>query len=118
MTAPTFAGPRGSGDRLVDRRRFLLISLAGALATPVAAEAQQAGKVYRVGLLSMGTFNPDVPMWNGFIAAMREHGYVEGRNLIIRRGAAGDGQPGRLPEFVAGFLRDGVDVIVTTSTRE
>jgi len=36
----------------VDRRRFLLTSVAGVLATPLAAEAQQAaGKVYRVGLI-------------------------------------------------------------------
>src|SRR5262249_27617938 len=64
------------------------------------------------------TIDPDIPMWKGFIDAMREHGYVEGRNVVIRRGAAGDGRPDRLREFVAGFLRDGVDVIVTTSTRE
>jgi len=101
----------------MDRRRFLLTSLAGAL-TPLAAEAQPAGKVYRVGLLSMGTIDPDAPMWNGFIDSMREYGYIEGRNLVIRRGASGDGRPDRLPDFVAGFLRDGVDIIVTTSTRE
>ena len=35
----------------MDRRHFLLTSLAGALATPLASEAQQAGKVYRVGVL-------------------------------------------------------------------
>jgi hypothetical protein len=35
----------------MDRRRFLLTSLAGALAVPLVAEAQQAGKTYRVGLL-------------------------------------------------------------------
>ena len=39
------AGAGGSGDRVVDRRRFLLTSLAGALAAPLAAEAQQTGKV-------------------------------------------------------------------------
>jgi len=36
---------------IVDRRRFLLISLAGVLAAPLAAEAQQFGKVSRVGIL-------------------------------------------------------------------
>ena len=40
----------------MDRRRFLLTSLAGALAAPLAAEAQQAGKVPRIGFLSF-----DVP---------------------------------------------------------
>jgi len=99
-------------------RRAFVTGLGAVLAAPRAAEAQQAGKTYRVGLLSMGTINPDVPMWNGFIDAMREYGYIEGRNLLIRRGATGDGRPDRLPEFLAGFLRDGVDIIVTTSTRE
>ena len=41
----------------------------------------------------MGIINPDVPMWNGFIEAMREQGYEEGGNLVIRRGATGDGRP-------------------------
>jgi hypothetical protein len=36
----------------MDRRRFLLTSLAGALTAPTTAEAQQAGKIARVGLLS------------------------------------------------------------------
>jgi len=99
-------------------RRAFVTGLGAVFAVRLAAQAQQAGKVYRVGLLSMGIINPDVPMWNGFIEAMREQGYEEGRNLVIRRGATGDGRPDRLPEFVAGFLRDGVDVIVTTSTRE
>ncbi len=101
----------------MDRRAFLGTIAGGLLAAQLAAEAQPA-KVYRIGLLSMGTITPDVPMWSAFIDAMREHDYVEGLNLVVRRGAAGDGRPDRLPEFVAGFLRDGVDVIVTTSTRE
>ena len=35
----------------MDRRRFLLTSLAGALAAPLAAEAQHPGKIYRIGIL-------------------------------------------------------------------
>jgi hypothetical protein len=42
------AGAGGSGHRMMDRRRFLLTSLAGALAAPFAAGAQQPGKVYRM----------------------------------------------------------------------
>jgi hypothetical protein len=37
----------------MDRRRFLLTSLAGVLAAPLAAEGQQAGKLYRIGLLGV-----------------------------------------------------------------
>ncbi len=88
------------------------------LAAALAAEAQTAGKVYRVGLLTMGTIIPHEAMWGAFLDTMRGLDYVEGRNLVVLRGAAGGGRPERLSEFVAGFLRDGVDVIVTTSTRE
>src|SRR5215469_14908954 len=98
----------------MDRRAFLGTLAGGLLAAPLAAGAQQERKIYRVGLLSMGTITLDVPLWSAFIDAMREHNYVEGRNRVLRRGAAGDGRPDRLPGFVAGFLRDGVDVIVTT----
>ena len=66
----------------------------------------------------MGTITPHEVMWSAFLEAMRKLGYVEGRNLVVRTRCAGDGRPDRLPEFVTGFLRDGVDVIVTTSTRE
>jgi len=47
----------------MDRRRFLLTSLAGALAAPLAAEAQQAAKIARVGFLATNlAANPRLPM--------------------------------------------------------
>jgi hypothetical protein len=66
---------------MMDRRRFLLISLVGALNAPLAAEAQQAGKVYRLGILSSGaSLSPGA--YSGLlhiIEVLRELGYVEGR---------------------------------------
>ena len=97
---------------------FSLMLCCSTVIVAFAAEAQQAEKIYRVGLLSMGTITPQSVMWNAFLDAMHELNYEEGRNLVVRRGATGDGRPEHLPEFVGGFLRDGVDVIVTTSTRE
>src|SRR5262249_18584801 len=88
------------------------------LAAPLAVGAQQARMLYRVGLLTQGEITPHNAMWNPFLEAMRGLGYVEGQNLVLRRAAAGDGHPERLPGLVAGLLRDGVDLIVTTSTRE
>lgn len=102
----------------MDRRTFIALVSGGLLGTPISAHAQQVEKIYRVGLLTMGTITPHEAMWGAFLQAMRELDYVEGRNLVVRRGAAGDGRPDRLPEFVTGFLRNGVDVIVTTSTHE
>ena len=40
---------------VVDRRRFLLTSLMGAVAAPIRAGAQQAGKIYRIGVLREGS---------------------------------------------------------------
>jgi putative ABC transport system substrate-binding protein len=63
----------------VDRRRFLLTSLASALAAPLGAEAQQAGKVYRIGAL--GAF--DSPGWAGFREGLRELGWEDGRDIVM-----------------------------------
>jgi putative ABC transport system substrate-binding protein len=70
----------------VDRRRFLLTSLAGATTVPLAATAQQAAKIARIGLLVTGP----PPEEHSCVLALRrgftELGYVEGRThvLVIR----------------------------------
>src|SRR5215470_16406545 len=104
----------------MDRRGFLGTLAGGLLARPFVARAQQTGNVYRVGLLTMGTITPEngMGMWGGFLDAMGQLGYVEGSNLVVRRAAVGGQSPERLPGLVAGLLQDGVDIIVTTSTRE
>src|SRR4029453_3223603 len=71
------AGPGGSGDRVMDRRRFLLTSLAGALAGPLAAEAQPAAKMYRVGMVSLGAAQTTPGLFHFLLDALREQGYVE-----------------------------------------
>jgi tetratricopeptide (TPR) repeat protein len=63
------AGEGGSGDggaRVMHRRRFLLTSLAGALAAPLAVEAQPAGKVYRIGYLSGASLVANKPFLEQF----------------------------------------------------
>jgi putative tryptophan/tyrosine transport system substrate-binding protein len=102
----------------VDRRRFLLTLVGGAVAGPLAAEAQQAAKVYHVGLLSVGGSPTTWRVgYRPFIEAMRDLNYVEGRNLIIRPAFA-DGKAERLPALVTELLSGKVDVIVTTANRE
>jgi putative ABC transport system substrate-binding protein len=97
----------------VDRRRFLLTSLAGALAAPLAAGAQ-AGRVYRIGYLSTGpsTSNPFV---EEFREGLRELGWIEGQNIIIDYRFA-EGQFDRLPALAAELIRLKVDVIVASPT--
>ena len=66
----------------MDRRRFLLISLAGLLAAPLAASAQTAGKRSRIGIL-MNLYSPDGDPPRALLQGLRELGYVEGQNLVI-----------------------------------
>jgi putative ABC transport system substrate-binding protein len=97
----------------VDRRRFLVTSLAGAFAAPLSAHAQQAGKVYRVGILGEEASDPSEDrLWQSFRVAMRERGWIEGKNLLIESRWA-EGNPARLPELAADLVRLKVDVIVT-----
>jgi hypothetical protein len=63
---------------VTDRRRFLLTSLGGAFAAPLAAEAQQVGELYRVGYL--GNFPPTpstVSALSSLTDGLREHGYLK-----------------------------------------
>jgi putative ABC transport system substrate-binding protein len=80
-------------------------------------EAQQTGRVYRVGFLSLGARPTQHGLWKTLLDALRERNYVEGQNLIVRLALA-EGRPERLPSLVAELMRAKVDVIVTTSTQE
>jgi putative ABC transport system substrate-binding protein len=97
----------------MDRRAFLGVAAAGSLiAMPAVARAQQAGKVHRVGFLSLQSGLTSTT--EAFPKEMRELGYVEGRNLIIEyRWAARKEE--RLPELAAELVRLKVEVIVTAA---
>ncbi len=84
----------------------------GLLAGPLPAEAQQAGKVYRIGILRSGSGPPtSSPFYIGLRQGLRELGYVEGQNLVIEyRG----GKPERRLEMAAELVRLKVDVIVVS----
>jgi putative tryptophan/tyrosine transport system substrate-binding protein len=83
---------------------------------PLAAEAQQAAKVYHVGFLSVGGSPTTWRVgYRPFVQAMRDLNYVEGRNLVIRPAFA-DGKAERLPALVTELLSGKVDVIVTPRT--
>jgi putative ABC transport system substrate-binding protein len=96
----------------VDRRRFLMISLAGALAAPLDVEAQPAAKVApRIGFLGI---NPgaNLHLRGAFLQGLRDLGYVEGRNVVIEYRSA-EGKLERLPALAAELVALKVDVIVT-----
>jgi putative ABC transport system substrate-binding protein len=100
---------------MLDRRRFLLAAVAGALAAPLAAEAQHAGKVARVGYLSGNARADTQEAIDAFRARLRDLGYVEGQNLLIEYRYA-DGKHEKLPPLAADLVRQKVDVIFTFGT--
>src|ERR1043165_4998190 len=77
------------------------------------SEAQQSGKIPRIGILFIGSRNQ--PNVEGFRQGLREHGYVEGKNIVIDYRYA-EGQFDRVPALVDELLRLKVDIIVTTSS--
>jgi len=98
----------------VNRRNAGLALLLGLLAygaVPLAAEAQQAGKVYRIGYLSTPTRESVENVLQAFLRRLRELGWIEGQNLIIEyRWAEGDVE--RLPALAAELVKRKVDLIV------
>jgi putative ABC transport system substrate-binding protein len=97
----------------MDRRRFLLTSLAGVVAAPLVANARPPAKVFRIGLLGGSTpTSPEAShVWAGFFEGLRELGYVEGQNVVIERRFYGDSIE-RLPALAAELARLPLDVIV------
>ena len=102
---------------VTDRRRFLLTSLVGVLAAPLAAEGQQAGKApggrpWRVGIL-LDTGTRGGPSLEAILQGLRERGYVEGQNLVIEFRSAEDVAE-RVPQLAADLTRIAVDVIMAS----
>jgi putative ABC transport system substrate-binding protein len=94
----------------VHRRAFLGTMAGGLLAAPLAAEAQQAAKIARIGWLTNDpASNPHPP--EAFRQGLRNLGYVEGRNLVIEYRSA-EGNLERLPALAAELVALKVDVIV------
>jgi putative ABC transport system substrate-binding protein len=100
----------------MDRRTFLAGTGAVLLAAPLVAEAQQTGKVYRIGLLDYSASDPGrQAWWNVFRQRMRELGYVEGQNVIFEARWA-QSEDDRLSKVAAELVGLKVDLIVTGGT--
>jgi putative ABC transport system substrate-binding protein len=97
----------------MDRRAFLATLSGSLLAAPLAAEAQQAGKVYRIGFLSQG--QPPKALLEALQQGLRERGYAEGRNLVWEFRST-DGSLDQLPQFAEDLVRLKVDVILARSS--
>jgi putative ABC transport system substrate-binding protein len=102
----------------MDRRAFLAGS-AALLVAPLAAEAQQAGKVWRIGMLWFGSSLEDLPVrvrFDPFQQGLREQGYIEGRNVAFEHRYAREKYE-LLPDLAAELVRLKVDMIVTPGNR-
>jgi putative ABC transport system substrate-binding protein len=97
------------------RRTFLCGLTLGSLAVPLAAVAQQAEKIYRIGFLGPSSLSTHANRVEAFRAGLRELGYVEGKNIRIEYRWA-DGKYERLPDLAGELVGLRVDVLVTFGT--
>jgi putative ABC transport system substrate-binding protein len=93
----------------MDRRRFLLTSLAGTVAAPLPAAAQPMMKIPRVGFL--GAVPRSSPGLRAFEERLSELGYVNGRNIALEF-RTGEGDLDLLPGMAAELIRLDVDLLV------
>ena len=101
--------------------KLLLVALAFsfALTDLQLAEAQQPGKVPRIGFLQRRVAptpaNPD-PLADAFRQGLRDLGYIEGKNILIEH-RYGEGRTDRIPGLVAELVQLKVDVLVIPTTQ-
>src|SRR6516165_3106002 len=97
------------------RRDFIKVIAGSVAACPLAARAQQAGKVYRIGMPEMTSATLNAANVYALRAGLQQLGYFEGQNLVIEYRSA-DGRDDRLPGLARELLALKVDVIVTRGT--
>jgi putative ABC transport system substrate-binding protein len=98
----------------IERRKFLA-TLGGAAAWPLAARAQQPGRVWRIGVLETTSMTLNAANFQAFRQSLRDLGYTEEQNLTIEyRSAEGRGE--RFADLAADLLRLNIDLIVTRGT--
>jgi len=99
----------------MDRRRFISAVTLSLLAAPLAAQAQQAGKVRRIGYLDQGSAARNRPYFEAFRQGLRDLDWVEGQNIAIEARFA-EGKTDQLSTLAAELVRLKVDLIVTSTT--
>ena len=103
----------GCGTQMNKRKlvSFILCAMLFALCFP--AEAQQPGKMYRIGFLGAPSRSFFAARMEGFRQGLRDLGYIEGKNILIEYRYA-EGNQGRLPDLAAELVSLKVDIIVAT----
>jgi putative tryptophan/tyrosine transport system substrate-binding protein len=88
---------------------FLLFTFL--LATTHPSQAQERARILRIGIFNTGSSSASQYLVDAFRQGLSEHGYVEGRNILIEY-RWGEGSPERLPELAADLVRLRVDAIL------
>jgi hypothetical protein len=101
----------------VKRREFITLLGGAAAAWPLAAHAQQAEKVRRLGFLGAATSSVGAPWLSALVQRLGELGWVEGRNLQINAQWA-EGRSDRAAEIAVEFARADLDLIVPGLQRQ
>jgi len=97
-------------------RRVFLGTVAGSLlAAPLPVRAQQAGRVYRIGILESIPAAQNAANLNALRKGLQQLGYVEGKNLVIEYRSS-DGRPERFRDLASELVRLNVDLLVTRGT--
>ena len=95
----------------MNRRRFIALVGTGVAVWSLSAQAQQPGKIWRIGFIA----HRDERFYEPLFGRLRELGYEEGRNLIVERRYA-QGHADRFQEFADEMVRLNVDVIIVVTT--
>ena len=99
----------------MNRRTFLSGFAGGLLAAPVAVQAQPTGKAARIGYLALGTATTNAGVRKAFIDGLRDHGWIEEKNIAIEYRWVGAGQV-TLDALAAELARLPLDVIFAVNT--
>src|SRR5262249_43114725 len=108
-----------SSDKWIEREKDMMskitvVALGAVLvALSVPVEAQQAGKVHRVGVLDRTAISNSAVFWDAFRQEMRKLGWIEGKNIEYR---FVEQKNESLPELAEDLVRSKVDLIVVTGT--
>ena len=100
---------------MIGRREFITLLGGAAAAWPVAAHAQQPGKLPTIGFLGQSTRSATSEWTTAFVQRLRELGWIDGRNVAIEY-RWGEGRDELFAQIAAEFVRLKVDVFVTAGT--
>jgi putative tryptophan/tyrosine transport system substrate-binding protein len=99
----------------MQRREFITLFSGTAITWPLAARAQQAGKIFRIGVVEPISKELNAANFSAFRQGLQDLGYIEGRNLVLKYQSA-DGNAALFPGLIAELIGLNVHLIVTRGT--